>query len=108
YAYRDALVTACSRLAMSEKLSRSKCRSRKLILSVRITVEQDRPCRCAKNPDVEPERPVVDIFFVELDPTLCPLDGAHLAPEAFDLRVARNAGLYAVPTGIAPHRFMIE
>src|SRR5205085_8347473 len=60
------------------------------------------------DPDVEPEGPVVDIIFVQLDPPLGPLDGPHFTAQPLHLGIAGNPRLDPVAPGIAAHGFVIE
>src|SRR5260221_3747847 len=47
-------------------------------------------------------------MFVQLDPTLGPLNCPNLAAQALDLSVTGDSGLYAMPPGIAAHRLVVE
>ncbi|MCY1433402.1 hypothetical protein D9M71_494290 [compost metagenome] len=52
--------------------------------------------RAGKNDEVEPQRPVVDVFDVRIDPTDHLLDILGFTPVAAHLGQARDAGLDVV------------
>src|SRR4051794_7445531 len=87
--------------------STSKSTSRKHCRLVRITIEED--CANSRNHDVdvEPERPAVDIFLVQLDPALGAIDGPDFSTQALYLCKAGDAGTNAMPARISANGILV-
>src|SRR5437868_10359206 len=108
YPYGVLDATARSLPFTCREVRRSNLRSRKSIRSVRITVEQNGARSGEQDPNVEPEGPMVDIIFVELDTALRALDRTDFAAQTFHLGIAGDPGLHSMAAGIAAHRFVVE
>ena len=69
-------------------------------ISIRIAVGAGRDHRPDQDLKVEPERPVVDVVQIELDPALHLVVAVGLATEAVDLRPSCYPRLDVMPTRI--------
>src|SRR5687767_4705179 len=85
----------------------SKSTSRKRSRLVGIAIHEDSAHRREEDADVEPERPPLDIFLVQLYPALCALDCADLAAQALDLGKSSQAGADAMTASVAAHGLLI-
>src|ERR1044072_7956629 len=70
-------------------------------LSIGIGPTDDHGNGGQEDPDIQQQRPMVDVVEIELEAPAHLVDGFALAPAAVNLRPARDAGLHAMSAEVA-------
>src|SRR6185437_5330713 len=103
--YRAAMRGSASRRRRAAEPRRAGPREMRLrarrAASVGVAVDEADEERATEDPEVEPDRPVLDVVEVVLHALVHPVERRRLAAPAIDLSPASDAGLDAVAVEVA-------